>query len=81
VTLVRVTNHVTRHPRCTRIDQPSIHYHLEKRQLTQLTYTSQLWGFKSEGRCLPDAYAVQLTGVLVPAPVRRDNVPISDQQA
>lgn len=78
MTLVGVTNRVTRHPCCTRIDQPSIHYHLEKRQLT---YTSQLWGFKSEGRCLPDAYAVQLTGVLVPAPVRRDNVPISDQQA
>ncbi|MCU1608153.1 MAG: hypothetical protein JWM45_69 [Pseudonocardiales bacterium] len=33
-----------------------------------------------EDRHLPDAYAVQLTGVLVPAPVRCDNVPISDQQ-
>jgi hypothetical protein len=34
-----------------------------------------------EDRHLPDAYAVQLIGVLVPAPVRYDNVPINDLQA
>jgi hypothetical protein len=38
------------------IDQQSIHYHSEKRQLAQLTHTGQLWGFKSEGGLGPNAY-------------------------